>query len=120
MLSAQVMSTKAGISSADNKSPPPPEYALVTAAVEADDNQILESMGYTHTLHRGLHHLQISRGFTEVSVLASFVSMFGYGLQTGGPSAIVWGFVIVSVDYWCLGLDFIITYFEHDFDYNDR
>jgi len=33
-------------------------------------------------------------GFTEVAALASVCLTYGYGLKTGGPVIVVWGFLI--------------------------
>jgi amino acid transporter len=33
-------------------------------------------------------------GFTEVGVLVGICSMYNYGLNTGGPSAIIWGWIV--------------------------
>ena len=42
-------------------------------------------MGYEKKLHRGLSALSnFAFGFTEVAVLASITSLYGYGLETGG------------------------------------
>ena len=50
-----------------------------------DDDALLASMGYEKKLHRGLSALSnFAFGFTEVAVLASITSLYGYGLQTGG------------------------------------
>jgi amino acid transporter len=60
-----------------------------------DDEQILASMGYKQELDRGLGaFMNFAFGFTEVSVLASISSVYSYGLATGGPVVIFWGWVI--------------------------
>jgi len=49
------------------------------------DDAILMQMGYKQELHRGLTAFgNFAFGFTEVAVLSSFASVFGYGLATGG------------------------------------
>ena len=66
-----------------------------TESVVSDDEKILLRMGYKSELYRGLGAFSnFAFGFTEVSVLCSFVSMYSYGLTTGGSAAIVWGFLI--------------------------
>lgn len=50
-----------------------------------DDALLLESMGYEQQLHRGLNTISnFAFGFTEVAILASLTSLYGYGLKTGG------------------------------------
>ena len=50
-----------------------------------DDDLELKKLGYEQKLHRGLNEFSnFAFGFTEVAVLASFTSQYGYGLATGG------------------------------------
>lgn len=50
-----------------------------------DDDVLLESMGYKKELFRGLGAFaNFAFGFTEVAVLPSFISLYTYGLETGG------------------------------------
>jgi hypothetical protein len=54
---------------------------------EVDDDDSLKKLGYDQVLHRGLSAFSnFAFGFTEVAVLASFTSQYGYGLATGGKS----------------------------------
>jgi amino acid transporter len=65
-------------------------------SMEEDDDVVLKKLGYEKVLHRGLNAFSnFAFGFTEVAVLASFTSYYGYGLQTGGPATIIWGFITV-------------------------
>ena len=49
------------------------------------DDLLLLKMGYEKKLHRGLTAFSnFAFGFTEVAVFASFTSLYGYGLVTGG------------------------------------
>jgi hypothetical protein len=53
--------------------------------VITDDDVLLESMGYKKELYRGLDAFaNFAFGFTEVAVLPSFISLYTYGLETGG------------------------------------
>ncbi len=55
------------------------------ATINNDDDKILADMGYESELYRGLSSFaNFAFGFTEVGVLASIVSLYGYGLTTGG------------------------------------
>ena len=50
-----------------------------------DDDALLAGLGYEKKLHRGLGAVSnFAFGFTEVAVLASITSLYGYGLLTGG------------------------------------
>lgn len=52
-----------------------------------DDDLELKKLGYEQKLHRGLNEFSnFAFGFTEVAVLASFTSQYGYGLATGGTA----------------------------------
>lgn len=67
----------------------------VVQAINEADNMILHDMGYKQELHRGLNAFSnFAIGYTEVAVLCGICSMYDYGLETGGPSAIFWGWVI--------------------------
>lgn len=60
-----------------------------------DDDELLEGMGYEQSLYRGLGSFaNFAFGFTEVAVLPSFISLYTFGLETGGPATIFWGFVV--------------------------
>jgi hypothetical protein len=59
----------------------------MTGKHEVDDDDSLKKLGYDQVLHRGLSAFSnFAFGFTEVAVLASFTSQYGYGLATGGKS----------------------------------
>lgn len=60
------------------------------------DDELLSRLGYKKVLDRGLGALgNFAFGFSEVAVLASITSLYGQGLRTGGPSASIWGFLVV-------------------------
>ena len=60
------------------------------------DDIILESMGYKKVLDRGLGIVgNWAFGFSEVAILVSITTLYGGGLRVGGPSASVWGFLVV-------------------------
>lgn len=88
--------------------------------VDADD-MILLKMGYKQELRRGITAFgNFAFGFTEVAVLASFASVFGFGLTTGGESLFL-HFTIRSLTVLfrracnnVLGLPCHI-YFDHDY-----
>ncbi|KAJ3282574.1 hypothetical protein HK104_010828 [Borealophlyctis nickersoniae] len=65
----------------------------------------LSKLGYTQNLKRQFTAFQ-TFGFvlTNASVLIGVIPLFGYGLQTGGPLTLTWGWLIVSFFVLCVGL----------------
>jgi len=64
-------------------------------AVVLSDEEVEKRSGYKTVLHRGLGALaNFAFGFTEVAVLASYTSLFGTGLNLGGPSGMVWTYLV--------------------------
>lgn len=65
---------------------------------DAHEDSILEAIGYKQELKRGFSTLMsVSFCFTAVAVLSSTSMLFSFGLQTGGPAAIIFGWVVTSV-----------------------
>ncbi|KAL1726789.1 amino acid/polyamine transporter I [Schizophyllum commune] len=63
----------------------------------AGDEAELARMGYKQELKRELGVLQnFGVSFSIISVMTGIPSLFAYGLSTGGPAVMVWGWVIVS------------------------
>lgn len=72
-----------------------------------DDDVILERLGYKKDLHRGLNFfLNFSMGYSEVAVMVCFLSVYDYGLSTGGPSALVWTWGLALIFLTIVGLTF--------------
>lgn len=62
------------------------------------DDETLLAMGYTQELFRGfLPFMNFCYCFVSVGVLSSIVLLYGTGLNTGGPTVLVWGWVITSI-----------------------
>lgn len=60
-----------------------------------DDHDRMAHMGYEQELQRGLDgFMSFAISFTEVSALVSVVSLFSYGLETGGPELMIFGWII--------------------------
>ncbi|MEU3369575.1 amino acid permease [Streptomyces sp. NPDC006660] len=67
------------------------------AGVHSDD-LVLRELGYTPQLSRrmtGFGNAAIS--FSVISVLSGCMTLYGFGLTTGGPAVMMWGWVIVGV-----------------------
>lgn len=80
------------------------EVDRTSARVEAecDDDRVLREMGYRHELSRGFTRLSsFSFCYTSVAVLASLSMLYSYGLSTGGPAVMVWGWVSALEETVC-------------------
>ncbi|KAJ7457939.1 APC amino acid permease [Mycena galericulata] len=73
-------------------------------AMAADEIE-LARMGYKQELNRELGLMQnFGVSFSIISVITGVPSLFLYGLNTGGPAVMVWGWVVVSVFTLLVGL----------------
>jgi len=77
------------------------------AAVQAaeTDEQRLHELGYAQELRRrmsGFSNFAVS--FTIISILSGCLTLYGYGMGTGGPAIIVWGWPIVGLMTLMVGL----------------
>eukprot|EP01041_Mallomonas_annulata_P005317 gene5317-10630_t len=62
---------------------------------DSGDGSLLGLLWYKPELHRGLGAItNFSLGFTEVAVVASICGLYSFGLETGGPSSMIWGWII--------------------------
>jgi len=65
----------------------------------------LQSLGYKQELTRSLTRLtNYGMTLTAVSVASAVTSLFAYGLKTGGPVVMVWGWIVVSFFTLRIGL----------------
>src|SRR5579863_376946 len=79
------------------------DIAAVTAADA--DQQRLHELGYAQELRRnmsGFSNFAVS--FTIISILSGCLTLYGYGMNTGGPVLIVWGWPIVGIMTLFVGL----------------
>ncbi len=75
------------------------------AGTLSDDEQRLHELGYAQELRRrmsGFSNFAVS--FTIISILSGCLTLYGYGMGTGGPAIIVWGWPIVGVMTLMVGL----------------
>ncbi|KAK7039349.1 APC amino acid permease [Favolaschia claudopus] len=71
----------------------------------AADEMELARMGYKQELNRELGLMQnFGVSFSIISVITGIPSLFLYGLNTGGPAVMVWGWVVVSIFTMLVGL----------------
>ena len=72
---------------------------------DTEDDRILARLGYKAELYRGFSSfMNFSFTFTAVAVVSSVTVMFPYGLLTGGPVVMIWGWVVGSLFTNIVGL----------------
>ena len=70
-----------------------------------EDDRLLAKMGYKQELHRGVNaFMNFSFCFTAVAVVSGCSLLFPFGLATGGPVIMIWGWIIGSVFSTIVGL----------------
>jgi amino acid permease (GABA permease) len=70
-----------------------------------DDTSRLHQLGYAQELARhmsGFSNFAVS--FTIISILSGCLTLYLFGMNTGGPAVIVWGWPIVGLMTLCVGL----------------
>ena len=71
----------------------------------SSDEEELHRMGYAQELRRrmsGFSNFAVS--FTIISILSGCLTLYGYGMGTGGPAVIVWGWPFVGIMTLFVGL----------------
>jgi amino acid permease (GABA permease) len=71
----------------------------------SSDEETLHALGYAQELRRrmsGFSNFAVS--FTIISILSGCLTLYGYGMNTGGPAIIVWGWPIVGIMTLMVGL----------------
>jgi amino acid permease (GABA permease) len=79
--------------------------AQATPLQPTDDERRLHELGYAQELRRhmsGFSNFAVS--FTIISILSGCLTLYGYGMNTGGPVLITWGWPIVGVMTLIVGL----------------
>lgn len=69
-----------------------------------DDDQLLRELGYEPELSRrmnGFGNFAIS--FSVISVLSGCMTLYGFGLATGGPAVMLWGRLVVGAMVFFVG-----------------
>ena len=69
------------------------------------DEETLHRLGYAQELRRrmsGFSNFAVS--FTIISILSGCLTLYGYGMATGGPADIVWGWPLVGIMTLFVGL----------------
>ncbi|MEV5510301.1 amino acid permease [Streptomyces orinoci] len=77
----------------------------VPGASGVSDEERLAQLGYRQTLARSMSGFaNFAVSFTIISVLSGCMTMYGYGMSTGGPAMISWGWVAVGLMTLIVGL----------------
>ena len=80
------------------------ESPKATASVTEDEKRLHE-LGYAQELARrmsGFSNFAVS--FTIISILSGCLTLYGFGMNTGGPAIIVWGWPFVGLMTLLVGL----------------
>jgi amino acid permease (GABA permease) len=88
---------------------PPPDDArdaVQTPVLPEDpDERRLQEMGYTQELRRSMSAFNnFAVSFTIISILSGCLTLYGYGMATGGPVVIIWGWLGIGVLTLFVGL----------------
>lgn len=73
-------------------------------APAAEDDTLLRQLGYQPELSRrmgGFGNFAIS--FSVISILSGCMTLFGFGMNTGGPAVMMWGWVAVGAMVMLVG-----------------
>ena len=74
-------------------------------ARELTDEEKLHQMGYAQELHRGMSRFNnFAISFTIISILSGCLTLYGFGLQHGGPPTMLWGWLLVGVIVLFVGM----------------
>ena len=82
-----------------------PASRSVATGSPGDDTSRLHQLGYAQELARhmsGFSNFAVS--FTIISILSGALTLYGFGLNTGGPAVIIWGWPIVGAMTLLVGL----------------
>jgi amino acid permease (GABA permease) len=61
------------------------------------DTEQLHQLGYAQELRRGMRTFSnFAVSFTIISILSGCLTLFGFGMRTGGPAEMVWGWLVVG------------------------
>jgi amino acid permease (GABA permease) len=66
--------------------------------VAGNDTERLHQLGYAQELRRGMKTFSnFAVSFTIISILSGCLTLFGFGMKTGGPAEMVWGWLVVGL-----------------------
>jgi amino acid permease (GABA permease) len=69
------------------------------------DEAKLHELGYAQELRRGMSGFSnFAVSFTIISILSGCLTLFSFGMNTGGPMTMIWGWLLVGVFVLLVGL----------------
>jgi amino acid permease (GABA permease) len=75
------------------------------APADLDDDTRLRQLGYAQELRRSLSGFSnFAVSFTIISILSGCLTLYGTGLNTGGPVSLIWGWPLVGAFVVLVGL----------------
>lgn len=83
----------------------PPAWSKPDSVPQQDEEERLRELGYQPVLARrmgGFGNFAIS--FSVISILSGCMTLYGFGLITGGPAVMLWGWVGVGLFVLCIGM----------------
>ncbi|MBB4687488.1 amino acid permease [Amycolatopsis jiangsuensis] len=70
-----------------------------------DDSARLHALGYAQELKRTMSAFSnFAVSFTIISILSGCLTLYGFGMTTGGPAAMIWGWPLVGLFVVLVGL----------------
>lgn len=76
-----------------------------TPAASDDDSDRLHQLGYAQELKRTMSQFSnFAVSFTIISILSGCLTLYGFGMATGGPAAMIWGWPLVGIFVVLVGL----------------
>lgn len=74
------------------------EGSNASSSAELTDTERLHQLGYAQELNRSMSRFSnFAISFTIISILSGCLTLYGFGLEHGGPPTMLWGWLIVGV-----------------------
>lgn len=71
---------------------------------DLDDDAFLQGLGYKPQLSRKMSRFgNFAISFSVISILSGCMTLYGFGMNTGGPSVMLWGWVCVGAMVMLVG-----------------
>jgi amino acid transporter len=71
--------------------------AAPPTGARTSDEERLHQLGYAQELRRGMKTFSnFAVSFTIISILSGCLTLFGFGMNTGGPAVMIWGWLLVG------------------------
>ncbi|MGK4579646.1 amino acid permease [Kitasatospora sp. HPMI-4] len=82
-----------------------PRTHRAASATYTDDDALLKRLGYQPELVRRMGEFgNFAVSFSVISVLSGCMTLYGFGLVTGGPAVMLWGWLLVGLMVMTVGL----------------